>query len=77
MVTREDMDVIKDELDDRYVQKGVCNEIQQQANKKFANDNTRIELIMQTINFFKKLGWVLVTATVGQCVLMLFELVKG
>lgn len=77
MVTREDMDVIKGELDERYVQKGICNEIQRKANDKFANDNTRIELITQTINFFKKLGWVLVTATVGQCVLMLFELIKN
>jgi hypothetical protein len=51
-ITREDLQVIKKELDDRYVLQSDCNEIQEGVNKKFANDDKRIDLLIsqQKIN---------------------------
>ena len=47
MITREDMDIIKAELDERYVLQSDCNEKQERVNSKFANDDKRIDLIIQ------------------------------
>ena len=47
MITREDMDIIKAELDERYVLQSNCNEKQERVNSKFANDDKRIDLIIQ------------------------------
>lgn len=47
MVTREDLDIIKAELDERYVLQSDCNEKQERVNSKFANDDKRIDLIIQ------------------------------
>ena len=47
MITREDMDIIKAELDERYVLQSDCNEKQEKVNSKFANDDKRIDLIIQ------------------------------
>lgn len=47
MVTREDLDIIKTELDERYVLQSDCNEKQEKVNSKFANDDKRIDLIIQ------------------------------
>lgn len=51
-ITHEDFTVIKRELDDRYVLQTDCDTIQQSINKRFANDDKRIELLIhqQTIN---------------------------
>jgi hypothetical protein len=45
-ITHEDLQVIKKELDDRYVLQSSCNEIQDRNNSKFANDDKRIDLIL-------------------------------
>lgn len=47
MITREDLDIIKTELDERYVLQSDCNEKQERVNSKFANDDKRIDLIIQ------------------------------
>lgn len=51
-ITHEDLQVIKKELDDRYVLQSSCNEIQDGVNRKFANDDKRIDLLIsqQKIN---------------------------
>lgn len=76
-VEREDIEILEKHFDDRYVLQSDCNDKQEAVNKKFANDDKRIELVTRDIGFFKKLGWILVTASVGQLVLMFFELMKG
>lgn len=53
-------------FDDRYVLKDDCVERQETVNKKFANDDKRIELLIQKWNTLKKLVWT--TATVGTLV---------
>ena len=45
-LTHEDFQEIKRELDDRYVKIEDCNEKQETVNKKFANDDKRIDLIL-------------------------------
>lgn len=52
MVTHEDITELKKVFDDRYVLQSDCNEIQEGVNKKFANDDKRIDLLInqQKIN---------------------------
>ena len=68
MITREDLDIIKTELDERYVLQSDCNEKQERVNSKFANDDKRIDLIIQNqANSDKKMtlnNW-LTTAILG------------
>lgn len=45
-LTHEDFQEIKRVLDDRYVKIEDCNEKQETVNKKFANDDKRIDLIL-------------------------------
>lgn len=45
-VTHEDIQELKKVFDDRYVLQSDCNEKQEQVNKKFANDDKRIDLIL-------------------------------
>ena len=65
-ITHEDMQEIKKILDDRYVQIVDCDSKQNDINKKFANDDKRIDLILhkQEIgnNAIKKNNWL--TATI-------------
>ena len=44
-ITHEDIQEIKKILDDRYVRIDDCNEKQEAVNKKFANDDKRIDLM--------------------------------
>ena len=65
-ITHEDMQEIKKILDDRYVQIVDCDSKQNDINKKFANDDKRIDLILhkQEVgnNAIKKNNWL--TATI-------------
>lgn len=51
-ITHEDIQIIRKELDERYVLQSDCDTIQQSINKRFADDDKRIELLIhqQTIN---------------------------
>ena len=51
-ITHEDIQMIRKELDDRYVLQNDCDTIQQRINDRFANDDKRIELLIhqQVIN---------------------------
>lgn len=51
-ITHEDIQIIRKELDDRYVLQNDCDTIQQRINDRFANDDKRIELLIhqQVIN---------------------------
>ena len=64
-ITHEDMQEIKKILDDRYVQIVDCDSKQNDINKKFANDDKRIDLILhkQEIgnNAIKKNNWLTTT----------------
>lgn len=51
-VSHEDVTELKKVFDDRYVRIEDCNDRQEAVNKKFANDDKRIELLVhqQSIN---------------------------
>ena len=52
IVSHEDIQELKKVFDDRYVLQSDCDATQQKINNKFANDDKRIELLInqQTIN---------------------------
>ena len=64
-LTHEDMQEIKKILDDRYVQITDCDTTQSEMNKKFANDDKRIDRIMylqeDTNNKLTKNNWLTIT----------------
>lgn len=62
-------------LDDRYVLKDDCVERQETVNKKFANDDKRIELLIQKWNTLEKLVWTIATATVGTLVTTIMQII--
>ena len=45
-ISHEDITELKKVFDDRYVLQSDCNEIQEGVNRKFANDDKRIDLIL-------------------------------
>lgn len=75
MITREDLDVIKEELDERYVKQRDCDGKQEQVNKKFSNDDKRIEIISHDFDIIKKLMWAVASASIGSLVVAVFELI--
>lgn len=64
-ITHEDMQEIKKILDDRYVQIVDCDTTQNEMNKKFANDDKRIDRIMylqeDTNSKLTKNNWLTIT----------------
>jgi hypothetical protein len=75
MVTHEDITELKKVFDDRYVMQADCTEKQEQVNKKFANDDKRIEIIAHDFGVIKKLMWAVATASIGSLVVAFFELI--
>lgn len=75
MITREDLETIIQHFDDRYVLQSHCSTKQEQINSKLANDDKRIDLILQeqkqmrteTRNGLKFNNW-LTTAVLGAMV---------
>lgn len=45
-LTHEDIQELKKVLDDRYVLQSDCDDVQKEMNKKFSNDDKRIDLIL-------------------------------
>ena len=72
-LTHEDIQMLKQEFDDRYVLQSDCSETQEKINNKFSNDNTRIELLIsqQKIN-----NW-LTTAIAGGIVALVIKVFLG
>ena len=64
-ISHEDMQEIKKILDDRYVQIVDCDTTQNEMNKKFANDDKRIDRIMylqeDTNSKLTKNNWLTIT----------------
>lgn len=75
MLDREDWKEIEERLDDRYVMQTECTERQSEYNKKFANDDKRIELISHDFALIKKLMWVIASAVVGTLAASVLDLI--
>ncbi len=76
-ITMEDMTAIKKELDDRYVMQSDCNERQEVVNKRFANDDKRIDVMANKFKVWDKLLWAIASSGVGALVIEIFNLIKG
>ena len=78
-MTLEELDIIKQhifaEADNRYVHIDDCNTKQEIVNKKFANDDKRIDMLIAKINIWEKLLWAIASASVGALVVSVFELI--
>lgn len=75
MLTRDDFKEIKKELDDRYVLQSDCNDKQEAVNKKLANDDKRIDKLLDKFNTVSKLLWVIASSVIGALILELFGLI--
>ena len=75
----EDIKAIKKEIlemtDERYVHVGDCNDKQEMVNKKFANDDKRIDKLVDRMNLWSKLLWVIASASIGSLITAIFELI--
>lgn len=78
-MTLEEMDIIKEHIfadaDNRYVLIEDCATKQETVNKRFANDDKRIDLLIAKINIWEKLLWAIASASVGALVVSVFELI--
>lgn len=74
-ITHEDFTEIKKELDDRYVLQSDCNEKQESVNKRLANDDKRIDKLLDKFNTVSKLLWVIASSVIGALVLELLGLI--
>ena len=75
MLTRDDFNEIKKELDDRYVLQSDCNDKQEAVNKKLANDDKRIDKLLDRFDTVSKLLWVIASSVIGALVLELLGLI--
>lgn len=74
-IEHEDITELKKVFDDRYVLQADCSERQEGINKKFANDDKRIEKLIDKLEIWNKLLWAIATATVGALVVAFLELI--
>lgn len=71
----EDFNEIKRVLDDRYVLQSDCDSTQRDIGKKFANDDKRIDKLIDRMDLWSKLLWVIASASIGALVLEFFGLI--
>lgn len=61
--------------DERYVHISECNEKQEIVNKRFANDDKRIDKLIDRLNLWNKLLWAIASASIGALIVSFFELI--
>lgn len=66
---------ILEEADGRYVKIESCTEKQEAFNKKFANDDKRIDKLIDRMNIWNKLFWVIASSSIGALVMSVLELI--
>lgn len=74
-IEHEDIMELKRVFDDRYVLQHDCNDTQERINKKLANDDKRIEVML---NDFKVIKWLITTVAatgIGTLVAAILQLV--
>jgi hypothetical protein len=71
----EDIKMLEETFDDRYVLQSDCNEKQENVNKKFANDDKRIDKLIDRMEIWNKLFWIIATSSIGALIVSLFELI--
>lgn len=70
---------IKEEIleitDERYVHINDCNDKQESVNKKFANDDKRIDKLIDRMDLWNKLLWAIASSSIGALVIAFLELI--
>lgn len=74
-IDHEDITELKKVFDDRYVMQADCSERQEGINRKLANDDKRIEKLIDKLAVWDKLLWVIASASVGALVAAFLELI--
>lgn len=65
------------QVDETHVRKDDCNDTKRQNAKKFANDDKRLALFEQKMNLWEGLVKIIATASIGQVILAIANLIKG
>lgn len=63
------------EADERYVKCEDCTDKQKEVNDKFANDDKRIDKLIDRLNLWNKLLWAIASASIGALIVSFFELI--
>lgn len=63
------------EADERYVKIESCTEKQEAVNKKLANDDKRIDKLIDRMEIWNKLFWAIASSSIGALVVSLAELI--
>lgn len=71
----DDIMELKKVFDDRYVLQSDCNDKQEGVNKKFANDDKRIDNLIDRMNLWNKLLWAIASSSIGALVVSFLELI--
>lgn len=70
---------IRDEIiaiaDEKYVHVDDCNDKQESVNKKFANDDKRIDKLIDRVNLWNKLLWAIASSSISALVVAILELI--
>ena len=73
--TSEDVQGLENIFDDRYVLQSDCNERQEAVSKRFANDDKRIDKLIDRMEIWNKLFWIIASSSIGALVMSVLELV--
>lgn len=71
----DDITELKKVFDDRYVLQSECDSTQRDIGKKFANDDKRIDKLIDRMNLWDKLLWAIASASIGALVVSFLELI--
>ena len=78
-LTHDEATAIKNEIiaecKNIFVQIDDCNDKQERVNSRFANDDKRIEKLIDKLEVWGKLLWVIASASIGALVVAFFELI--
>lgn len=74
-IEHDDFVLLKNEFDERYVMQKDCNDTQERINKKFANDDKRIEIITHDFKVIKWLVSTVAASSIGALIVSIFEII--
>ena len=73
-MTFEEKQELQSFCDERYVRKDDCVERKEAIDKRFSNDDKRIEIISHDFGTLKKLLWIIASASVTSAAAVLVEI---
>lgn len=74
-VSMEHLQAAQEYFDGRYVLQAACVDRQKANDKRFANDDKRIDIIAHDFGIIKRLMWAVATSSIGALVVAVFELI--